>query len=530
MRMVTCMSPSIRPDLLFKFLRVRRRQTHDMKQFGLIVPENFIQATRDSGYKSLASAIAELVDNAFESEADRVDITLAKDESLASGDVRVVIADNGKGMDARTLRHSLQFGWSSRFNQRNSFGRYGMGLPNASLSQARRVQIWTSIDGRRSLMSYLDIDEVLKEGSTISSPIRVSMSEFLRLTTYRRGTVIVWQNCDRLKNLSIGPLCKKLHRELGRIFRYQIWAGKKIMVNSEILKTSDPLFLETSLADSSAHVYGTDLTFEVEVPDSSANQTSCVTVRFSELPIRHWHHLPNKEKSAKGITKNAGVSIVRAGREIDVGWFFMGQKRKENYDDWWRCEVKFAPVLDELFGVTHNKQEIHPTELLLGILAPDMERIARELNLRARQAFLEVKSDSVTRRSETVAERLDNLLEPPSHIKSSRDLRRNLKRGGRGRVGGLEYRFIFEKLQCSSLYEPQRQGNRVTVVLNTNHPLASFLIDSSMRSRQQDRRNIELLILAAARAELIITQHQKAKTWIKNFRQSWSMTLAAFLG
>ncbi len=28
-------------------------------------------------------------------------------------------------------------------------------------------------------------------------------------------------------------------------------------------------------------------------------------------------------------------------RESDYGWFFMGPKRKENYDDWWRCEVAF---------------------------------------------------------------------------------------------------------------------------------------------------------------------------------------------
>ena len=55
-----------------------------------------------------------------------------------------------------------------------------------------------------------------------------------------------------------------------------------------------------------------------------------------------WYSLSNEEKNARGIAKNAGVSIVRAGREIDCGWFFMGQKRKENYDDWWRCEVRFS--------------------------------------------------------------------------------------------------------------------------------------------------------------------------------------------
>ena len=81
-----------------------------------------------------------------------------------------------------------------------------------------------------------------------------------------------------------------------------------------------------------------------------------------------------------GVSKGAGVSIVRAGREIDHGWFFMGDKRKENYDDWWRCEVRFEPSLDELFGVTHTKQQVYPCAALLEILTPDLEQAARALN------------------------------------------------------------------------------------------------------------------------------------------------------
>ena len=80
------------------------------------------------------------------------------------------------------------------------------------------------------------------------------------------------------------------------------------------------------------------------------------------------------------VSKGAGVSIVRAGREIDHGWFFMGGKRKENYDDWWRCEVRFEPSLDELFGVTHTKQQVYPSAAVLDILTPDLEQAARALD------------------------------------------------------------------------------------------------------------------------------------------------------
>jgi hypothetical protein len=66
----------------------------DNNPFALIVPENFIQAFRDSGYKSPSSAMAELVDNSFEASATQVSITVEKLEK--SGEVRVTFVDNGQ--------------------------------------------------------------------------------------------------------------------------------------------------------------------------------------------------------------------------------------------------------------------------------------------------------------------------------------------------------------------------------------------------------------------------------------------------
>src|SRR5439155_17466117 len=195
----------------------------------------------------------------------------------------------------------------------------------------------------------------------------------------------------------LGPLTRRLRTELGRLFRYQLWAGKRLLVNGEKVISFDPLFEHEGINLTGAKPFGPELSYEVEIPRASPARTSLINVRFTELPVDKWHSLSNVEKNTQGIAKNAGVSVIRAGREIDRGWFFMGQKRKENYDDWWRCEVHFEPALDELFGVTHTKQEIHPTEKLLSILVPDLEKIARELNARARRAFLKVKNDASRR-------------------------------------------------------------------------------------------------------------------------------------
>src|SRR3954453_19501952 len=96
------------------------------------------------------------------------------------------------------------------------------------------------------------------------------------------------------------------------------------------------------------------------------------------------------EKRARGIANGAGVSVVRGKREVDFGWFFMGSKRRENYDDWWRCELSFDATLDEHFGVTHSKQEIRPSPYVIEVLSPDIEAAARALNRRSRAAHADV--------------------------------------------------------------------------------------------------------------------------------------------
>jgi hypothetical protein len=52
--------------------------------------------------------------------------------------------------------------------------------------------------------------------------------------------------------------------------------------------------------------------------------------------------------------KNQGVSVVRAHRELEMNSSF--DNRSEPRDRWWGVEVLFDPALDDVFGVTNNKQ------------------------------------------------------------------------------------------------------------------------------------------------------------------------------
>jgi hypothetical protein len=100
-------------------------------------------------------------------------------------------------------------------------------------------------------------------------------------------------------------------------------------------------------------------------PDASSYET--------KLPIKlgdHIHYVSVRSSMAKksareGGTagnrdygqhakKNVGVSVVRAGRELELDptWASTADPRNR----WWGLEVEFPPALDEVFGVTNNKQ------------------------------------------------------------------------------------------------------------------------------------------------------------------------------
>jgi hypothetical protein len=334
-------------------------------------------------------------------------------------------------------------------------------------------------------------------------------------------------------------LTAKLHAELGKIFRKQIYRGKTIKINGDVVRPVDPLFLCEGANLLGATQYGPTLRYEVQVPNACGKlRTASVSVIFSELPIEKWHSFTNEEKRAHNISKGAGVSVLRGNREIDYGWFFMGAKRKENYDDWWRCEIQFDAALDELFGVTHTKQGIHPTEEILSILAPDMERIAHDIHSRVRGRFLRLKSGEAISPAQHLASSRDYLLEPPSvglikaNTASKYDVADSPTINQKQLLPGLAYRIEHKAVREISFFIPLILNKEVVLILNEEHPFYQKLYMQALEATsimKTFRLSLELMLFAAARAEYSVRGGIQ-KGWAIKYRESWSNVLAAFLG
>lgn len=529
-------------------------QTISHEDTSIIALDKFIQATRDSGYKGTASAISELVDNSIQAGATRISISVKV--ALEQDDdpkVEVSIADNGCGMSPLTLRQALRFGGSSRFGDRSGLGRYGMGLPNASLSQARRVTVftWNDVDSptrngqsrprasapaENVYMSYLDVDEIVRrEMKEVPRPELITNPPPECIG--KSGTLVRWTRCDRLDNRRVSTIVRKVESELARRFRHFLWNGVRITINGDALTPFDPLYLRLDAEVSGAKPFGEELRYEVRADIDDPKTTGWVRVRFSELPVHEWHALPNDEKRRLGISKGAGVSVVRAGREVDYGWFFMGGKHRENYDDWWRCEVQFDPILDEGFGITHTKQQVRPQTHIIEALSPDIEAMARALNSRARKAHMAVKAAERFSEAERVADERDHLLRPlprtpdPKAKALLKDLEKThpqLRRNPSERPP--RYTIIEASVKDSSFFSCAHDGDRLVLVINPDHPfyreVYKPLTEGDSPRDQQLAAKVELLLLAAARSEAAAAGKQRT---FAQHRLEWSETLAAFL-
>lgn len=496
-----------------------------------VAEKNFMLATRHVGYRNTTMAVAELVDNSVQAGATKIDLIVGDDHSERDRSLSIAVLDNGAGMKRGILRNALRFGGSTRFNNRSGLGRFGMGLPNSALSQSKRVEVYSWQEQARPLFTHVDLDEILANRmKEVPLPVRKSLPGWLRDEIGANGTLVIWRKCDRLTHKRATTLVARLHADLGRIYRHFLWEGISLTVNGRRVSPQDPLFERNSESVMPAEVFGQELRFEIKLSNAPC-KTSIVCIRFTLLPIAAMAPLAREAKQALGVTGRSGASIVRAGREIAHGWYFMGTKRRENYDDWWRCEIRFNPDLDEWFGVSHNKQGIRPNSALIGILAPVVESTAHLLNAKVRAEFVRIAKGR------------------PAHLHSHRKVSaiaaansadvRLLPLQGKCRtltansprvrdLCNLSYRIEFAPLRTPSFYRANLVNETLVLVLNTNHPFFLQIYRPACES-DSERFGLECLLLAAARADFAPNRSSVARQTLESHRESWSDALFTFL-
>ena len=566
-------------------------------RFDLIPTHLAMVAMRDNGYKNTAYALAELIDNSIQAGGRDVEVLCSEREEQLPQRVRrridqIGVIDNGSGMDATTLRMALQFGNGTRLGDRSGMGRFGMGLPNASISQCRRVDVWTWQSGIASAVrTYIDLDEV-NQGAPNEVPepapskVPETWLDAAKSPVGASGTLVLWSDLDRCMWRTARTIIEHSEFLVGRMYRRFIHDGRAAIRMAAFLKRDPSDAYIDRLAEVNDPIYqltpsSTPAPFAGEAMFEPYGETGEYTHSFmasgqmyeavARFTVASEKARQRSESGAvagdqphgKHAGRNVGVSVVRADREIELSQALVDPS--EPRDRWWGIEIDFPPALDELFGVTNNKQSARTLSDMLDttldtLLEPNQspqqlydelqeaddpryellrftEQVRKNLALMRRQIQAQMRGESRRKRhagntaevrgTTATRSRKDEGHHGASDADESLpDEQRVLElEGGLQDAGvppqraheeateaietGLKYRFAESDLDSPAFFSVTLRGGVIIITLNTRHPVHEHLIEvlepddvGSAEGRLDNaREGLRLLLEAWARYE-----------------------------
>ena len=381
-----------------------------------------INSLRKSGYKDLAYALGELVDNSIQENAMDVDILVSEQQvATKAGSMvwrvkKIGILDNGDGMNKERLWRCLRLGdgdtqqGNERGIQSRQMGKFGVGLPQASISQCKKIDIWSWDGGghKNALHISIDLDdeEFLKTLAIPEpEPKKIPKKWIKNSKIWKdKGTLIVWSKLDRCSWRTGTAIKKNSEFVIGRMYRKHLYEddlqirlcafendspyeerwtdrdGDKIQSDDEVhawyFKSNDPLYLDpraecpnpprNPMFDAVGEPQ--ELSFKFQDPETGENIDSKVILSFSKActQVRRGYNYVEGKYGKGGsqphglhARKNMGLSIVREGRELELDDGWCTTERNAALERWWGAQVEFSKEMDTVFGVSNNKQHAH---------------------------------------------------------------------------------------------------------------------------------------------------------------------------
>ena len=157
-----------------------------------------VKSTRSIGY-SFEAAVADIIDNSISATATEIHVRF-----MSQHPQWLCIADDGWGMTVEELENAMRYGSQDPKTERrrDDLGRFGLGLKMASLSQCRKVTVVSKKNGKLCAACW-NLDYIIKQGdwtlNFYSDKEIKALHGYEYLKAHDSGTVVVWENFDRLK-------------------------------------------------------------------------------------------------------------------------------------------------------------------------------------------------------------------------------------------------------------------------------------------------------------------------------------------
>jgi len=331
-----------------------------------------MESTRALGY-SLASAIADLLDNSISADAKNIDIQYRPWDNPY-----LYILDDGHGMLSDEITAAMRYGSRSPsdIRDKNDLGRFGLGLKTASLSQCRCLTVISSKDGTLSGRQW-DIDVVVQRKDWVL--LQLDQSEMYEmpgiddLRSLRNGTLVIWHKLDRLCSGatsledSFPGKMDDVRAHLSLVFhRYLVGeTGQKritMSINKQPIKPIDP-FLTTK----------SEQVMDIEpiiVDGQRITVTPYILPHTSRLSREDFQLLGGED----GLRRKQGFYVYRNRRLLVWGTWFRLLRQDELYK-LARIKVDIPNSLDHLWTLDIRKSTASPPE----VVRKNLDRIVRRI-------------------------------------------------------------------------------------------------------------------------------------------------------
>jgi len=543
-----------------------------------------LESLRNSDFDAV-SAYGEVVDNSIQAGATKIqikfDTTHSKPGKSSSNHIRsVAFGDDGVGMDAETLHRCLQIGWSSRYNERDGIGRFGVGMTLAAIHECKRVQVWSKkADTTQWLYTYMDLDEISsKDDAAIPEPeAQKSLpAEWASLVSADHGTLVVWSHYDRWSGNAkeLAEHFSEFNIWLGRTYRYFIWEDNvSLVLNGEMIKAIDPLYVRTEKTrfpdDPKAKNYDE---IKLAWPRDDGKGEASFSIRMSLLPIEFRKKKGeggNADARARFIDRNQGISILRNRREVFFGElpYWGGATRGwqfEDLDRWWGCEVDFPATLDRAFTIKNIKRGAQPIPELRQTIKSQITPTRESIKAEVRKDWGSTEAmNGVDQAGEPMqtghegAETIAKLtLTPKSMIDRGKDkgleadkllstLGDQYDEAQKAKLKHLWMDQPFTIMNASwvggDFFDAQHLGGSSVLKFNLAHNFHVLLTDLMKRLEDspsnapevaaQLREVVDLLLISYAKAEGTFEpqEHLPAEQFVEHLRSAWGKFLKTYL-
>ena len=224
-----------------------------------------IESQRKSNYKTTARAGREIIDNAIEAGGSGTNIYVLIEKwgdeaprGIRKTTVRrIYFYDDGPGMfhddnDHSMLRFALTWGGGTNHeNPDREIGRFGFGLPNASISQCRKTSVYSCEDGKEWNVGILDIDSMNEFGMIEVPEIsKAALPKFVQQWAKKNkidtssGTCVVWDECDSLSTATAATLKEDLIYDFSMTYRNYLDVVSIYVDSKDPIEKIDPTFLD----------------------------------------------------------------------------------------------------------------------------------------------------------------------------------------------------------------------------------------------------------------------------------------------